>query len=443
VPTPLDTAASPYASTITTQALRKATWRLIPLIGLGYAVAYMDRVNISFAALQMNRDLHFSNTIYGLGAGVFFVSYAACEIPSNLLLYRFGARRWLARIMVTWGIIAMGMVLVRTPAEFYLARFLLGMAEAGFFPGVIFYLMQWFPAHMRARAVTRFYVAFPLSSVLMGAVAGALLNLQGKLGLAGWQWLFLVEALPAVLLGVLFWLYLPDSPHTATWLTEPERQAILSGVERDSAPLDTIPGSILTLLRDPRIWLMGSFMFCMLFDSYAYSFSAPAILQHATGLTTTHVGFLISAMNLIAAAAMLANGTRSDRTGERHWQIIPFCLLAAIGFLLAGLSTLSAFTSITHSSALLVASLTAVVLSISAMQGPLFALPATFLSGKSQAAGIGAMNTIGIAGGFLGPYWMGYARDLTGDYQRGLLTLTAPMLLATAIMLTLRRQALP
>ena len=177
----------PIDDAVGRSALRKASWRLIPLIAIGYGIAFMDRVNISFAALQMNRDLHFSASIYGFGAGLFFVSYAACEIPSNLLLYRFGARRWLARVMFTWGLLAMGMMFIKTPTQFYVMRFLLGMAEAGFFPGVIFYLSQWFPVHMRARAVSRFYISLPLASVVMGAVAGFLLGLQGNAGLAGWQ----------------------------------------------------------------------------------------------------------------------------------------------------------------------------------------------------------------------------------------------------------------
>src|ERR1700730_10441619 len=194
---------------IAVSALRKASLRLIPLIGIAYGVAYTDRVNISFAALQMNRDLHFSASTYGFGAGLFFLSYAACEIPSNLLLYRFGARRWLARIMITWGLLAIGMLFVRTPAQFYTVRFLLGMSEAGFFPGVVFYLMQWFPPELRARTISRFYISLPLSSVFMGLIAGALLNLDGQLRLRGWQWLFLIEGMPAVLLGIAFFLFLP------------------------------------------------------------------------------------------------------------------------------------------------------------------------------------------------------------------------------------------
>src|ERR1017187_1570155 len=215
-------------------ALRKASVRLIPLIAIAYGVAYTDRVNISFAALQMNRDLHFSASNYGFGAGLFFLSYAACEIPSNLLLYRFGARRWIARIMFTWGFLAMGMMFVRTPREFYIVRFLLGMAEAGFFPGVIFYLSQWFPANVRARTVSRFYVALPLASVFMGGLAGVLLNLQGRLGLSGWQWLFLAEGLPAVILSVAFLVYLPNTPNEAKWLTTEERDWLLNQLRADN-----------------------------------------------------------------------------------------------------------------------------------------------------------------------------------------------------------------
>ncbi len=185
--------------TVGRSALRKASWRLLPLIGLGYGIAYMDRINISFAALRMNDDLGFSATVYGLGGGLFFVSYALLEVPSNVMLMKFGARRWIARIMFTWGVIAVGMMFVKTPMQFYVMRFLLGAAEAGFFPGVVFYLMHWFPAHERGRAISRFYVALPLSSILMGSIAGALLGLDGQLGLKGWQWLFLVEGLPAIL----------------------------------------------------------------------------------------------------------------------------------------------------------------------------------------------------------------------------------------------------
>jgi ACS family tartrate transporter-like MFS transporter len=204
-------------------AQRKAGLRLLPIIGIGYGLAYMDRINISFASLQMNRDLHFSASVYGFGAGLFFIGYALCEVPSNLALLRFGAKRWLARIMFTWGLLATAMLFVRTPLEFNIVRFLLGMAEAGFFPGVIYYLTLWFPAHMRARAVSRFYIALPLSSVAMGSVAGWLLGLGGKLGLAGWQWLFLIEGPPAALFSFVILRLLPDNPTQAAWLTADEK----------------------------------------------------------------------------------------------------------------------------------------------------------------------------------------------------------------------------
>src|SRR5580658_11140623 len=207
------------SSDIGRSALAKASWRLLPLIGLGYGVAYMDRINISFAALQMNHDLGFSASIYGFGGGLFFLSYAAGEAPSNLALVRFGARRWIARIMFTWGLVATAMLFVRTPLEFYIARFCLGAAEAGFFPGVVYYLMQWFPAEERGRAISRFYVSLPLSGVVMGSVAGSLLDLNGVAGLAGWQWLFLVEGAPALILAVVIFVALPDKPADAPWLT--------------------------------------------------------------------------------------------------------------------------------------------------------------------------------------------------------------------------------
>jgi ACS family tartrate transporter-like MFS transporter len=433
LPQQLESETSELSPELADCALRKVTRRLIPLIALGYGTAYMDRVNISYASLQMNRDLHFSNTIYGFGAGLFFLSYAACEIPSNLMLYRFGARRWLSRIMVTWGIIAMAMIFVRTPIEFYAARFALGMAEAGFFPGVIFYLMQWYPAAMRARAITRFYIAFPLSTVVMGSLAGALLNLQGHLSLTGWQWLFLVEGVPAILLGIAFFFLLPDGPSDARWLSGPERTSILAAVERDS-PLTSGPReSMATAFHDSRVWLIGLFFLCIQAGGYAYSFSAPAIVQKITGSNISEVGFLLAALGILGALAMFFAGMYSDRAGQRHTHVLPWAVAMMVGFVGCGLS---------DSSLVALPALVLVFCGYNAMQGPLWAIPSTFLTGRSAAAGIAAINMIGILGGFIGPYWMGIARDLTGNYQRGLLTMTAPILAASAIMLHLHRRML-
>ena len=428
---PVDTVSGLPVQIIGRSAMRKTTWRLIPLIALGYGTAFMDRVNISFASLQMNRDLHFTASIYGLGAGLFFLSYAACEVPSNLLLCRFGARRWLSRIMITWGVLAIAMMFVRTPLQFYVLRFLLGMAEAGFFPGVVFYLMQWFPPEMRARAVSRFYISLPLSSVVMGAIAGALLNLQGRLGLAGWQWLFLVEGLPAILLSVVFWVLLPDGPADAKWLTGDERAWVLEQVRADACS-GGHTHDVWRALRDPRVVQVGLVFLFMLGCSYAYSFSAPAILIRLTGWNAMNVGFLIAVMNLLAAAGMVLNALHSDRNRERYWHVaVPF-LVIACGFLVGGLSTLAW---------LAVPALAVAVIAHSSMQGPLLAIPPMFLKGRTMAAGIAAMNTVGMLGGFIGPYWMGIARDWTGDYQHGLLTLTVPALAAAGIVLWMRRRA--
>jgi len=351
-----------------------------------------------------------------------------CEVPSNLLLYRFGARRWLARIMLTWGLLAMGMLLVRTPVEFYVMRFLLGMAEAGFFPGVIFYLSEWFPAWMRARVISRFYVAYPLASTFMGAVASPLLRLQGRLGLAGWQWLFLLEGLPAVLFSVVLLRYLTDKPKDAMWLSVEERDWLVG--EMASQPVDRGHGeNVWTMLRDRRVWQIGGIFLCMLTAAYAYQLSAPAILQRATGLGMAGVGWVVAAGGLLGAVAMLGNAAHSDRTGERRWHVaMPFVLMAVM-FAASGLLRIPWVVAV---------ALTVVSVCNAGLQSPLLALPATFLRGKSMAAGIAAMNTLGMMGGFLGPWAMGVVKDHTGEYRLGLVALVVPSLVGAALVLTLR-----
>ena len=262
-------------------ALKKTSWRLLPLLFLGYGIAYIDRLNISFAALQMNEDLHFSATVYGLGGGLFFLSYALCEVPSNLLLIRFGARRWIARIMLTWGVIAIGMMFIRTPTQFYVMRFLLGMAEAGFFPGVLFYLTQWFPAAHRGRAISRFYFAFPISVAVSGALAGPLLALNGHLGLAGWQWLFLVEGIPAVVLGAVVLAWLPNHPSQAAWLNPQERQWIQNAVSAEAAALDTARhDGVLRALLNRGFWLLALCNVCILVRATRWSVGSNRASKH-------------------------------------------------------------------------------------------------------------------------------------------------------------------
>jgi ACS family tartrate transporter-like MFS transporter len=413
-------------------ALRKASVRLIPLIAIAYGVAYTDRVNISFAALQMNRDLHFSASSYGLGAGLFFLSYAACEIPSNLLLYRFGARRWIARIMITWGLLAMGMMFVKTPREFYIVRFLLGMAEAGFFPGVVYYLSQWFPANARARTVSRFYVALPLSSVFMGGLAGVLLNLQGRLGLAGWQWLFLAEGLPAVILSVIFLAYLPNTPAEAKWLTAEERDWLIDRLRAENSAIGERHGEgALRAILNPRVWQLGLYLLCIYIGFYAFSFSAPVLIQQSTGMNNANVGFAIAIMGVLGALGLVLNGQHSDRAGERYMHLVVPCLLIAAAFVVGGLTVAPIFA---------IPAYAIIFIGFNATAGPSWAIASSFLTGKSSAAGIATANTIAIVGGFLGPYWMGRAKDFTGNYQTGLLTLAIPAVAGAAIVLYMRHQ---
>jgi ACS family tartrate transporter-like MFS transporter len=411
-------------------ALRKASVRLLPLIGLGYGIAYMDRVNVSFAALQMNQQLHFSQTVFGLGAGLFFVTYAALEIPSNLLMVRVGARLWLARIMFTWGLLSMGMTLVRTPHEFYAMRLLLGAAEAGFFPGIMFYLAQWFPARVRSRAISRFYVAFPLSTTVMGGLAGVLLHLGGRVGLAGWQWLLLAEGLPAVLLSAVFLVGLPDGPEKAKWLTEPERAWVLLEIRDEGTKHAHGADEIGQAFRDPRVWMLGIFLLCLYIAGYGYAFMAPSLLQRVTGAGSTMVGLIIAGLGLLGAAAMVGNGWHSDRRQERFRHVLIPLLVLACGYAGAGSS---------HRAAVVLPSLVVMTLGYYAIHAPLWVIATSFLRGKSAAVGIATVNSIGMLGAFAGPYWMGWMADLTGGYEQGLLTLAVPVLGSAATLVAVHR----
>jgi MFS transporter, ACS family, tartrate transporter len=427
---------SPSSTTETTtgaSALRKASVRLIPLIAIAYGVAYTDRVNISFAALQMNRDLHFSAASYGLGAGLFFLSYAACEIPSNLLLVRFGASRWIARIMFTWGLLAMGMMLVKTPIQFYVVRFLLGMSEAGFFPGVVYYLSQWFPANARARTVSRFYIALPLSSVFMGGLAGVLLNLQGRMGLAGWQWLFLAEGMPAVILSAVFLFYLPNTPADAKWLTAEERDWLVNRLRDDNSAAAGAGHAegVFHAILNPRVLLLGIYMLCTYVGFYAFSFSAPILIQQSTGFSNTRVGFIVAIFGMLGAAGLVLNGQHSDRANERYLHIAVPVFLIAAAFVVGGFTTAPVFALPAYAT---------IFIGFNATAGPSWTIPSSFLTGKSAAAGIATANTIAIMGGFLGPYWMGLAKDFTGNYKTGLLTLAVPTICGGVIVLLMRRR---
>lgn len=409
--------------------LARISWRILPLIGLGYGVAYMDRVNISFAAARMNADLHFSATVYGLGGGLFFLAYALFEVPSNLFLARFGARRWLARIMATWGLLAIGMMFVRTPMAFYAVRFLLGAAEAGFFPGAIYYLMNWFPADERGRAISRFYVAYPLSSVVMGGVAGALLGLNGRLGLSGWQWLFLVEGLPALMMSVVFLICLPETPASVAWLGDREKAWLAERLAGQTPPSGADSQGLRQVFANPLVIGLGLVNLLYLGVAYAFNLSAPILLDGATHLGATRVGFLIAIGGLLGALAMMATAWSADRRGEHHLHLTAPLLLGAVGYAIISLWHVPWVT------------IGAYLLTATAQAGAaavFWLIPGNALRGRPAAIGIAAINGIGMIGSFLAPFVWGMLRDGTGGYDVGLRCLPFLLAAAAAIVLSLR-----
>lgn len=413
------------------RALAKARWRILPLLAFGYLASYMDRANISFAAESMNRDLKFTAHVYGLGAGLFFVSYALCEIPSNALLLRVGARRWLARIMLTWGVLAACMMFVRGVHSFYGMRLILGAAEAGYFPGAAYYISQWFPSGQRARAISWFYIALPLSVTVMGAAAGSLLKLNGLLGLRGWQWLFIVEALPPIALSVLFWIALPDTPADARWLNEEERaQLELALAEERPQTGESRTRLLLRVFREPGVWVLGLFALCMLGSNYAVNFFLPLIMRQLTGWHASTVGYVIALSGVLGAVAMVANAAHSDKSLERRWHVLVPALLLAAMDLFAGLHLRGAAVA---------CMLAMLMVAYAAMQGPGVTLMSQVCCGEAAALALATINMCGIIGGFAGPYWMGWMRDATGGYAVGIGSLCVPWLVAAGCIVWLTR----
>ncbi len=393
-------------------AIRKATRRLIPFLCLAYAVNFLDRVNIGFAALHMNKDLGLSPSVFGFGAGIFFLGYIAFEIPSNLALQRFGARIWIARIMISWGIIACAMALVRSETGFYVMRFLLGVAEAGFFPGIILYLTYWFPAENRARIVALFMAAVPLATVVGGPVSGALLEMRGVLGLAGWHWLFIIEGVPAILLGLAALFVLRDKPGQADWLTKDEASALEAALHAEAETTKVVGYSDLSAaLTRPRVLALGLLYFLMVIGLYGIGFWMPQVIQ-TFGLDPVQIGFLTAIPYLFAAIAMVLWGRHSDRTNERRWHIaLPLFLAAA------------AFGWSAYSGPLLptMIALTLATLGFYAAFGPFWSLPTALLTGTGAAAGLALVNSMGNAAGFAGPYIVGLLKQATGSFSAALL----------------------
>jgi ACS family tartrate transporter-like MFS transporter len=423
----------PRDTAVGARALSKAFWRIVPLVGLGYCFAFIDRVNISFAAQTMNRDLHFSATIYGLGGGLFFLSYALCGVPSNLLLVKFGARRWIAAIMITWGMLAAGMMFVRTPVEFYIVRFLLGVAEAGFFPGVIYYLTCWFPAKVRGRAISRFYIAWPLSNAVMGAVAGSLMGLQGRLGLAGWQWLLLVEGFPAVLMGLLILSVLPDSPHAAKWLSSDEKGWIKHQLAMDLTSRNRrAEQNIFRALLNPFVLAFMFVNVITLGSYYAFNLSAPQILGEATHLNIAAVGYVVAIGGLLGAVAMLFAGWHSDHSGERFLHLAVPLLLSAVAYGILGM---------TSEPLIVIAAYWLAIASNAGIAATFWLAPGEVLAVRTMAVSVAAINSVGQLGSFVSPYLWGIAKDATGSFHLGITLLPIGYVLAALVVLWLGYRA--
>ncbi|MBV8626000.1 MAG: MFS transporter [Herbaspirillum sp.] len=408
-------------------ALRKAAWRLIPLLALAYFFNYLDRTSVGFAALTMNQDLGLTAAQFGIGAGIMFAAYCLCEVPSNLAMYRFGARKWIARIMITWGLAAAATAWSVGPNSFYAFRLLLGVAEAGFFPGVIFFLTLWFPAKYRARVLAWFTVSTPLSSLIGGPVAVWLLQFDGALGLAGWQWMFIVTGLPACLLGLVVLVVLADKPAEARWLTEAQRNALQGLLEKEGAAASTRK-SMKGALKDPRVYLMALISFSFTLGSYGIGIWLPQILKtHGVSLGAT--GWVSAIPYFFATIGLIWWAAHVDRHGRAIKHLVMACLLAALAmvFSVAFGSLVPAMVGITL----------ALVGTISA-RTIFYTIPGKFLSGQAAAGGLAFINSIGALGGFAGPYLVGYLKDLTGSFAAGMIGMAVILTFAAGLSLSIR-----
>ena len=414
--------------------VRTLTWRLVTFLFLLYIVAYLDRINLGFAALQMQQQLGFTDAVYGFGAGVFFAGYFLFQVPSNLVLERVGARRWIAVLMILWGIISASMALVTSVRSFYALRFLLGAAEAGFFPGVILYLKNWFPARARARTVARFMTAAPLSGVVGGPLSGALLGLHHKAGLAGWQWMFLLEGIPAIVLGAIVWAYLVDRPALAHWLSEEQREWLQQTLLAEANASPESQSNALAAFRMGRIWILALVYCGVNTVSYGVSMWLPNLIKSLGGLSNFTIGVLSAIPYVAAAITMVFVGLSSDRSGERRWHAAVPAFAGAIAIGLAGGTT---------SLATAVALVSIAVVGVFSMMGPFWAMPTALLSATTAAAGIAFINSVGNLGGFFGPYIIGLVRTSTGQFRGGLLVVAAALAMSGALVLTIKLSRKP
>lgn len=411
---------------------RKVVWRLVPFLILCYVVSYLDRVNVGFAKLQMSSDLGFSEAAFGLGAGLFFIGYFIFEVPSNILLQRFGAKVWIARIMITWGIVSASFMFVTNETTFYVLRFLLGVAEAGFYPGVILYCTYWFPSHRRARVIAMFMSAIPVAGIFGNPLSGWILDaFDGSGGLHGWQWMFVLEAIPAVLIGIWCLYYLDSSVRAAKWLNEEEKQVVEAAIADDTAH-HTNHGPIWGAFKDPKIWLMCLIYFCFVMGQYALTFWLPTFIK-STGISGGLTIGLLSAIPFLAAlVAMNLFGRSADKHRERRWHLVIPALMGTLGFTMAAVTTSSTVLSLIALSVAAAGVLTC---------APLFwSLPTAFLGGAAAAAGIAIINSVGNLAGFVSPYMIGLVKDATGSTVLPMFILAGVLVVGAGAVLVTKKE---
>jgi ACS family tartrate transporter-like MFS transporter len=406
-------------------------WRLMPFLFLLYIVAYLDRINVSFAVLQMRGQLGLSDRVYGRAAGMFFAGYFFFQLPSNLVLEKFGVRRWISGLMILWGVISCLMIFIRGPVSFYAMRFLLGSAEAGFFPGMILYMKRWFPANARARAVAWFMTANPLAGIVGSPVSGALLGLSGK-GLSGWQWMFLMEGIPAILLGVAVFWVLSDGPREAGWLKGEERAWLLERLALEQRAESSLrKENLWAVLVSPRIWMLSVVYFGVSTTMYGVTLWLPSVIRSLSGLSYFLTGIVSALPFVVTAVAMVLVGMSSDRTGERRWHTAVPALVGALALAAAGFGS---------STVVVVTCIGLGLVCAESMVGPFWAMATSRMWGLSAAAGIAVINSLANLGGYFGPDIIGFFRKATGEFRGGLLAIAAALALSGGIALMVGRQ---
>jgi len=416
-------------SSLERRTIRKITWRLIPFLMLLYFVAFLDRINVGFAALTMNQEIGLTPETFGIGSGIFFLGYFLFEVPSTIILHKVGARFWIGRVMITWGLVSIAMAFTRGPISFYVLRFLLGLAEAGFFPGIILYISYWFPAGHRSVVTAWFMAAAPIAGFIGSPLSGALMQMHGLAGLHDWQWLFLLEGAPAVLLGFVTFRVLSDRPAKAAWLADEERSWLEEAMARENQALRGRTHSAWRALGDWKVLVLSLAYFGTSAGLYTIGFWAPLIVK-GFGFSSMTVGWLVAIPNLVAVAGMVLWSRNSDRTGERYWHAALACVIAAAGMAIVGAAGSSAVLAI------LGLSLTA--FGVSAAKPPLWCLPTMFFAGTGAAASIGLINSLGTLGGFAGPWMIGSSDQASGHFTRGLYLVGGTLLLSAATIVVLR-----